>query len=683
MPCLNKNQLRQNRFVTDSRQFLNKFRFLRCRLAGASQDEKSEKCRKGALTGDMGSIPVSLHVVLMKGCNLLDNRLEKILPLVQKPARYIGGELNSAVKDKNSVDIRYAFCFPDSYEIGMSHLGIKILYSIANDRPDTWCERVFAPWPDMEEKMREEGIPLYALESGDPIKDFDFIGFTLQYEMCYTNVLNMLDLAGLPVRSADRKSLSPIVMGGGPCVCNPEPMADFFDLFSLGEGEEVNSEIMDLYKIHKAKGSSKDEFLREAAKIPGVYVPSLYDITYNGDGTVKEVKPKDGAPEKVVKRVISDLDKVSYPKSFVVPFIDVVHDRVTHEIFRGCIRGCRFCQAGFIYRPIREKQPDTINEQCKELIKNTGYDEISLCSLSSSDYTRIEELLTKLLEWTPKENVNIALPSLRIDNFPEELMQKLLSVRRSGLTFAPEAGTQRMRDVINKNITEDEILSTSRTAFAGGYSAVKLYFMIGLPTETDEDVEGIGILAKKVVDEFYACPDRPKGRGVTVGASASSFVPKPFTPFQWEPQATPDELKAKQEHLKATVPSKKISLAFHDIPTSFLEGVLARGDRRLADAIELAWRRGCRFDSWGELFKFDVWQQVFAELNIDPAFYANRRRSFDEVLPWDHIDFGVTKSFLMREAKKAYEAKTTPHCRIQCAGCGSNKLNGGKCECLK
>ena len=631
----------------------------------------------------MGSIPVSLHVVLMKGCKLLDNRLEKILPLVQKPARYIGGELNSAVKDKNSVDIRYAFCFPDSYEIGMSHLGIKILYSIANDRPDTWCERVFAPWPDMEEKMREEGIPLYALESGDPIKDFDFIGFTLQYEMCYTNVLNMLDLAGLPVRSADRKSLSPIVMGGGPCVCNPEPMADFFDLFSLGEGEEVNSEIMDLYKIHKAKGSSKDEFLREAAKIPGVYVPSLYDISYNGDGTVKEVKPKDGAPAKVVKRVISDLDKVAYPKSFVVPFIDVVHDRVTHEIFRGCIRGCRFCQAGFIYRPIREKQPDTINEQCKELIKNTGYDEISLCSLSSSDYTHIEELLTKLLEWTPKENVNIALPSLRIDNFPEELMQKLLSVRRSGLTFAPEAGTQRMRDVINKNITEDEILSTSRTAFAGGYSAVKLYFMIGLPTETDEDVEGIGILAKKVVDEFYACPDRPKGRGVTVGASASSFVPKPFTPFQWEPQATPEELKAKQEHLKATVPSKKISLAFHDIPTSFLEGVLARGDRRLADAIELAWRKGCRFDSWGELFKFDVWQQVFAELNIDPAFYANRRRSFDEVLPWDHIDFGVTKSFLMREAKKAYEAKTTPHCRIQCAGCGSNKLNGGKCECLK
>lgn len=613
----------------------------------------------------------------------LDKKLEKILPLVQKPARYIGGELNSVIKDKNSVDIRYAFCFPDSYEIGMSHLGIKILYSVANDRPDTWCERVFAPWPDMEEKMREEHIPLYALESGDPIKDFDFIGFTLQYEMCYTNVLNMLDLAGLPVRSADRKSLSPIVMGGGPCVCNPEPMAEFFDLFSLGEGEEVNSEIMDLYKEHKKRGSSKEEFLIDAAKIPGVYVPSFYDISYNDDGTIKSVTPKNGAPEKVVKRVISDLDKVPYPKSFVVPFINVVHDRVTHEIFRGCIRGCRFCQAGFIYRPIREKQPDTINEQCKELIKNTGYDEISLCSLSSSDYTHIEELLTKLLEWTPKENVNIALPSLRIDNFPEELMQKLLSVRRSGLTFAPEAGTQRMRDVINKNITEEEILSTSRTAFSGGYSAVKLYFMIGLPTETDEDVEGIGILAKKVVDEFYACPDRPKGCGVTVGASASSFVPKPFTPFQWEPQATPEQLKQKQEHLKATVPSKKISLAFHDIPTSFLEGVLARGDRRLADVIELAWKKGCEFDSWGEFFKIEVWQQAFDELGIDPAFYAHRRRSFEEMLPWDHIDFGVSKAFLMREAKKAYEAQTTPHCRIHCAGCGANKLNGGKCECLK
>ena len=612
----------------------------------------------------------------------MDKRLEKILPLVQKPARYIGGELNSVIKDKTSVDVRYAFCFPDSYEIGMSHLGIKILYGIANDRDDTWCERVFAPWPDMEEKMRENNIPLYGLESGDPIKDFDLIGFTLQYEMCYTNILNMLDLAGLPVRAADRKSLSPIVMGGGPCACNPEPVADFFDLFLLGDGEDESNEIIDLYKKHKANGSTKQEFLAEAAKLPGVYVPSLYDVSYNDDGTLKEVTPRGDAPARVHKRVVKDLDKVYYPTKFVVPFIDVVHDRVTHEIFRGCIRGCRFCQAGFIYRPIREKHPETINEQCRELIKNTGYDEISLCSLSSSDYSHIQELLTMLLEWTPGEKVNVALPSLRVDNFPEELMKKLLTVRRSGLTFAPEAGTQRMRDVINKNVTEEEMLETARTAFSGGYSAVKLYFMIGLPTETDEDVEGIGILAKKVVDEFYACPDRPKDRGVTVGASASSFVPKPFTPFQWEPQATPEELKAKQEHLKATVPSKKISLAFHDIPTSFLEGVLARGDRRLSAVIEEAWRRGCKFDSWGEMFKFDVWQSVFDDLGVDPLFYANRRRSFDEVLPWDHIDFGVTKEFLMREAKKAYTAETTPHCRIKCAGCGSNKLNGGKCECL-
>lgn len=612
----------------------------------------------------------------------MDKRLEKILPLVQKPARYIGGELNSVTKDKNSVDVRYAFCFPDSYEIGMSHLGIKILYGIANDRDDTWCERVFAPWPDMEEKMRENNIPLYGLESGDPIKDFDLIGFTLQYEMCYTNILNMLDLAGLPVRAADRKSLSSIVMGGGPCACNPEPVADFFDLFLLGDGEDESNEIIDLYKKHKANGSTKQEFLAEAAKMPGVYVPSLYDVSYNDDGTLKEVTPRGDAPARVHKRVVKDLDKVYYPTKFVVPFIDVVHDRVTHEIFRGCIRGCRFCQAGFIYRPIREKRPETINEQCKELIKNTGYDEISLCSLSSSDYSHIQELLTMLLEWTPGEKVNVALPSLRVDNFPEELMKKLLTVRRSGLTFAPEAGTQRMRDVINKNVTEEEMLETARTAFSGGYSAVKLYFMIGLPTETDEDVEGIGILAKKVVDEFYACPDRPKGRGVTVGASASSFVPKPFTPFQWEPQATPEELKAKQEHLKATVPSKKISLAFHDIPTSFLEGVLARGDRRLSAVIEEAWRRGCKFDSWGEMFKFDVWQSVFDDFGVNPRFYANRRRSFDEVLPWDHIDFGVTKEFLMREAKKAYTAETTPHCRIKCAGCGSNKLNGGKCECL-
>ncbi|MBQ3537995.1 MAG: TIGR03960 family B12-binding radical SAM protein [Clostridia bacterium] len=610
----------------------------------------------------------------------MDRKLERILPLVQRPARYTGGELNSVIKNKDEVDIRFAFCFPDSYEIGMSHLGMKILYSAANKREDTWCERVFAPWDDMEEQMRKNGIPLYALESGDPIKDFDFIGFTLQYELCYSNVLNMLDLAGLPVRARDRHGLSPIVMGGGPCACNPEPVADFFDLFSLGEGEEVNSEIMDLYKEHKKKGSSKEEFLRDAAKIEGVYVPSLYDITYNEDGTIKEIMAKDTAPEKVTKRIIKDLDKVFYPENFVVPFIDVVHDRVTHEIFRGCIRGCRFCQAGFIYRPIREKSPDVINEQCKTLCKSTGYDEISLCSLSSSDYTKIEELLTKLLEWTGDEKVNIALPSLRVDNFSDELVKKLTGVRKSGLTFAPEAGTQRMRDVINKNVTEEELLETARIAFGNGYSAVKLYFMLGLPTETMEDVEGIGQLAKKVVDEFYMHPDRPKGRGCTVGVSASSFVPKPFTPFQWEPQSTPEELREKQEHLKNTLPSKKINVSCHHIPTSFLEGVFARGDRRLSDVIELAWKKGCTFDGWSEKFLFDTWMESFKELGVSPEFYANRRRDYEEVLAWDHLDFGVSKAFLRRESEKSKNAETTPHCRIKCAGCSANKLNGGKCD---
>ena len=610
----------------------------------------------------------------------MDRKLERILPLVQKPARYIGGELNSVIKNKDEVDIRFAFCFPDSYEIGMSHLGMKILYSIANNREDTWCERVFAPWDDMEEQMRKNNIPLYALESGDPIKDFDIIGFTLQYELCFTNVLNMLDLAGLPVKAKDRHSLSPIVMGGGPCVCNPEPVAEFFDLFSLGEGEEVNSEIMDLYKKHKKMGSTKEEFLIDAAKIEGVYVPSLYDITYNDDGTIKEMKPLHGAPGKVTKRIIKELDKVEYPESFVVPYIDVVHDRVTHEIFRGCIRGCRFCQAGFIYRPIREKSPDTINEQCKTLCKSTGYDEISLCSLSSSDYTKIEELLTKLLEWTGSEKVNIALPSLRVDNFSDELVKKLTGVRRSGLTFAPEAGTQRMRDVINKNVTEEELLETARIAFNNGYSAVKLYFMLGLPTETPEDVEGIGLLAKKVVDEFYMNPDKPKGKGCTVGISASSFVPKPFTPFQWEPQSPPEELEAKQEHLKNNLPSKKINVSFHHIPTSFLEGVFARGDRRLGAVIEKAWKNGCKFDGWSEKFLFDTWMESFKELQVSPEFYANRRRDYEEILPWDHLDFGVSKAFLIKESKKSYEAETTPHCRIKCAGCSANKLNGGKCD---
>ena len=603
-----------------------------------------------------------------------------LLRSVQKPGRYSGGEYGQIIKDKEKVKARFAFCFPDSYEIGMSHLGIKILYDCANARDDVWCERVFAPWHDMEALMRERNLPLYALESGDPIKDFDLIGFTLMYELCYTNVLNMLDLAGLPIRAADRKELTPIVVGGGACVCNAEPMAEFFDLLCLGEGEEVFDKVFDLLEQAKDEGWSKSAFLQKAAQIEGIYVPSLYDVSYHEDGTVAAVSPQGGAPEKVKKLVISDLDRVRYPEKFVVPFIEVVHDRVTHEIMRGCIRGCRFCQAGFLYRPIREKSPDTINDQCKRLCDVTGYDEISLSSLSTSDYTQLETLLDKLLDWTIPEKINIALPSLRVDNFSDSLMEKLNKVRRSGLTFAPEAGTQRLRDAINKNVTEEEVLRTSRKAFAGGWTAVKLYFMLGLPTETLDDVAGIADLGQQVVNEFYRNPDKPKGKGVTVSISVASFVPKPFTPFQWEPQDTREMLLEKQAHLLSNIHTKKINASFHKVDISFLEGVFARGDRRLSKVIEYAWAHGCKFDGWDDSFHFDTWMESFAACEVDPLFYTSRRRSFDEVLPWDHLDYGIRKEFLVREAKKAYESKTTPHCRIQCAGCGADRLNGGKCD---
>ncbi|MDR1631004.1 MAG: TIGR03960 family B12-binding radical SAM protein [Oscillospiraceae bacterium] len=610
----------------------------------------------------------------------MKSNIEQLLLQVQKPARYSGGELNAVVKDKEKTDIRYAFCFPDNYEIGMSHLGMKILYSLSNAREDTWCERVFAPWEDMEAQMRANDIPLFALESMDSIRDFDLIGFTMQYELSYTNVLNMLDLAGLPVRSAERTSLLPIVIAGGPCVCNPEPLADFIDLFLPGEGEEVTHELIDLLKEHKKKGSSKEEFLCAAAQLEGVYVPSLYDVTYHEDGTIAAVTSQDGVPAVVKKRVIADLDTVFYPDKFVVPFMEVVHDRVVHEIFRGCIRGCRFCQAGFIYRPIREKSPETVNKQSRELCKTTGYDEVSLCSLSSSDYTKIKELLEQMLDWTVEDRVNIALPSLRVDNFDENLMQKLQSVRRSGLTFAPEAGTQRLRDAINKNVSEEEMILTSRKAFAGGWTAVKLYFMLGLPTETDEDVTGIAQLAQKVVDEYYKNPDKPKGKGVQVSVSVSSFVPKPFTPFQWEPQDTQDELKRKQELLKQSVTTRKVSLSFHNKPMSALEGVFARGDRRLGRVLETAWRNGCTFDSWDDHFKEDVWAQAFRTCGIDPAFYANRRRDHSEILPWDHLDYGIRKEFLIAENQKSHSGEVTLNCRERCAACGVNLLNGGKCD---
>ena len=610
---------------------------------------------------------------------MINKEVEKILLKVQKPGRYVGGEMNSVIKDKNKVNIRFAFCFPDVYEVGMSHLGMKILYSLFNQKEDIWCERVFAPWTDMEALMREKHIPLYALESGDPLTEFDFIGFTLQYELSFTNILNMLQLGGIPVKSCDRRELKNIVCAGGPCACNPEPIADFIDLFFIGEGEEVDLEVMELYRECRKNGDSKHDFLIKAAQIKGVYVPSLYNVEYNEDFTVKSVTPTFNAPEKVEKRLMMDMDKSYYPENFVVPMIEIIHDRAMEEIFRGCIRGCRFCQAGFLYRPVREKSVDVINRQCHMLCNNTGYDEVSLSSLSSSDYTRIGELLTELNDWAKTEKVSISLPSLRVDGFSDEIISKIKTVRKSGLTFAPEAGTQRMRDVINKNVLEDELMATCSKAFNGGWSKVKLYFMIGLPTETTEDIVGIAELGQKVVNTFYKCENRPKGKGVSVTLSTSSFVPKPFTPFQWEPQDTEESLKEKQRTIKESIKTKKITYNYHDSSTSFLEAVFARGDRRLCRVMELALERGFHFDGWGECFDLDKWLGLFRECGISPEFYANRRRSFDEVLPWEHIDYGVTKEFLINECKKAYSNQTTFNCREKCSNCGAAKWKGGVC----
>lgn len=596
---------------------------------------------------------------------------------VQKPGRYTGGEPGSVFKDLSEVDMRVAFCFPDTYEIGMSNLGMRILCGCFNQVERVWCERVYAPWVDMEDEMRRRGIPLFTHESGDPVRDFDVVAFTLQYELCYSTMLNMLDLAGIPIKAEDRAEDAPIVIAGGPCAYNPEPVADFVDVFSIGEGEEALPEFAELYLKMKREGTyTKKAFLYAVAtELKGFYVPSLYNISYHDDGTIRAITPVDEKiPAKVTKRVIADLDKCYVPTDPVMPFIETVHDRVTLEVFRGCIRGCRFCQAGMVCRPVREKSPEVLNGLAREMVCNSGYSEISLSSLSISDYTKISELTNTLLSWTNDEKINLSLPSMRADSFTRELMEKISSVRSSTLTFAPEAGSQRLRDVINKNITEEEILRAVRVAYSAGKNQVKLYFMNGLPGETYEDIEGISTLASHVIDEYFKTPDRNKRQQPQVTLSVACFIPKPHTPFQWERQNTFEELMDKQKFLSSKITDRRIRYNYHDAKVSFLEAVFARGDRRLSAALHEAVKRHVRFDAWEEYFDYDNWMDIFAATGIDPAFYANRTIPDEEILPWDMIDCGVTKEFLLRERHKAAEAATTPSCKEKCGGCGVNRL---------
>lgn len=608
---------------------------------------------------------------------------DKILKSVLKPGRYSGGEYAQVIKSKDELDARMVFCFPDTYEIGMSNLGVRILYGVLNTIDRFWCERAYAPWVDMERELRTAGEPLRAHESGDPLSMFDIVGFTLQYELCYTNVLNMLELGGIPLLASERGEDAPIVIGGGPCAYNAEPVAEFFDVFSIGEGEEALVEFAHLYIDMKKRGDyTREKFLREVSHLSGFYVPSLYDVAYNADGTIASFKPKyPDVPAKIVKRIITDMDTSYYPSKLVMPYIETVHDRVVLEVYRGCIRGCRFCQAGMIFRPVREKSPDVLECKARELVDATGFDEISLSSLSISDYSKLDELTDRLLAWTDKEQISLSLPSLRVDSFTKELMDKVSTVRTGGLTFAPEAGTQRLRDAINKNVCEEDLMRACRVAFEAGKSSVKLYFMQGLPTEQYEDLDGIAKLAKDVIDLYYTLPRELRGRAPMVTVSVSCFIPKPFTPFQWEAQDSLELLCDKQKYLGSKISDKKIRYNWHEAKVSRLEAVFARGNRALSKALIEAHKRGVRFDSWDEFFDYDKWMEIFADCGIDPAFYANREFGADEILPWDNIDIGVTKEFLRRERDNAYQHKTTPNCREKCSGCGANRLGGERTPC--
>ena len=611
---------------------------------------------------------------------------DEILMRVEKPARYVGGELNAVIKNKDRIDIRFAMCFPDVYEIGMSYLGIQILYDLFNRREDTWCERVYSPWPDLDAIMREKKIPLFALESQDPLKDFDFLGFTLQYEMGYTNILQVLDLAGIPLLAKDRAENDPFVIGGGPCSYNPEPLADFFDLFYMGEGEVSYGELLDRYKANKAAGGSRMDFLKAAARVPGIYVPALYEAVYNEDGTLAATRPLvPEAPGKIRRVIVNDLDDTVYPDKLIVPYVRSFQDRVTLEVMRGCIRGCRFCQAGMVYRPLRERSADWLKAQAEKMLRASGYDEITLSSLSTSDYTGLPELTDHLIEECGRQHINISLPSLRIDAFSLDVMSKVQDVRKSSVTFAPEAGTQRMRDVINKGLTEEDIFRGASEAFHGGWNKVKLYFMLGLPTETDEDAKGIPDLCERLSELYFAeIPKEERNGRVQITASSSFFVPKPFTPFQWASMLPREEYLRRaylvKDTMRAQKNNKSLHYEYHDAEVTLLEGILARGDRKVAKAILRAYELGCMFDAWSERCRYDLWMQAFAESGVDPDFYTLRERSADEVFPWDHIDIGVTKAFLRREWDRAMAARVTPNCREACSGCGAASYGCGICR---